>query len=553
MSKAWSGVGAWALDAERAEVEEREQAAAEAASSSAAGAAGIVLANEPAQSFPSLKEAAATKPKKKKPVAIPLSQFATSYTGGGGRGESLFEPRGLTPEEMLRLPTGPRERSQEELEYGRLGGGFRNYGGGSRGGFSGRRSDDGDGSWSGAGGGRRSYGDFDEEPRRGPPARVSDLDLRSRADEVDSWAAGKKSFAPAPMVSGRSDRYSSLGSGSSTRADEVDNWAAGKKPLPPGYPSFGSGFRDSRSPSDSDRWGRTGGGPLPNNKERPRLIFEPRKEDMGAPSEPVRTRPSPFGDARPREDVLAEKGVDWKKIDSEIDSKKTSRPTSSHSSRPSSAQSSRPGSSGSQAAAAAAAADGAPKPRPKVNPFGDAKPREVLLQERGKDWRKIDLELEHRSVDRPETDEEKMLKKEINHLKVLINEAEQSQNGKSARLSSEDLSSLREQILSKEIDLELLISHLDDKVRFGQRATSNIRPGSGGGSSDTSSTRPPSQSGLSEESRRSIDFMDRPRSHGSMGDVLSGPIDDRRGFHGGRERSFFDSRNMDRSKSRERW
>jgi len=40
------------------------------------------------------------------------------------------------------------------------------------------------------------------------------------------------------------------------------------------------------------------------------------------------------------------------------------------------------------------------KPRPKVNPFGDAKPREVLLEEQGKDWRKIDSELEHRRVDR---------------------------------------------------------------------------------------------------------------------------------------------------------
>lgn len=138
-----------------------------------------------------------------------------------------------------------------------------------------------------------------------------------------------------------------------------------------------------------------------------------------------------------------------------------------------------------------------------------------------------------------------MLKKEINHLKVLTNEAEQSQNGKSAQLSAEDLSSLREQILSKERDLELLIRHMDDRVRFGQRASSNIRPGSGGASSDASFTRPPSQSGLSEESR-SIDSMDRPRSHGGMGDVWSRPIDDRRGFHGGRERSFFDSRNMDR-------
>ena len=30
---------------------------------------------------------------------------------------------------------------------------------------------------------------------------------------------------------------------------------------------------------------------------------------------------------------------------------------------------------------------GVDKPRPKVNPFGDGKPREVLLQEKGVDYR----------------------------------------------------------------------------------------------------------------------------------------------------------------------
>ncbi|KAE8688339.1 putative Enhancer of rudimentary protein [Hibiscus syriacus] len=70
---------------------------------------------------------------------------------------------------------------------------------------------------------------------------------------------------------------------------------------------------------------------------------------------------------------------------------------------------------------------------------GDYQPREVLLEERGKDWRKIDLELEHRRMDsvlkflayllgdqqkyavlnavqKPET-EEKILKQEITNLK----------------------------------------------------------------------------------------------------------------------------------------
>lgn len=297
---------------------------------------------------------------------------------------------------MLRLPTGPRERSAEEIDQSRFGGGFRSYGyGASAGGFPGRRSDD----------GRRSYGGgFEEEQRRGPPARVSDLDQPSRADEVDNWAANKKTFTPAAsMDTGRQDRYNSLGSGSSSRADEVDNWSRGKQSLPSRHPSFGPGLRDSSGPSDSDRWVRGGAGiPLPHNgeRERPRLGLDPPKGEAGASAEPARSRPNPFGAARPREEVLAEKGLDYRKIDSEMVLRKTSRPTSSHSSRPSSAQSSRAGSPGSQAAAAAGGAEGAPKARQKMNPFGDARPREVLLEEQGKDWRKIDLELEHRRVDR---------------------------------------------------------------------------------------------------------------------------------------------------------
>ncbi|QHO16009.1 Eukaryotic translation initiation factor [Arachis hypogaea] len=37
--------------------------------------------------------------------------------------------------------------------------------------------------------------------------------------------------------------------------------------------------------------------------------------------------PSPFGEARPREEVLAEKGHDWKKIDEQLESMKIKSPT----------------------------------------------------------------------------------------------------------------------------------------------------------------------------------------------------------------------------------
>lgn len=382
MSKPWGGmggIGAWAADSERADAEEKEKEKAAAAEAEAA-------ASE-SQSFPSLREAANAKPKKKKMTTFSLSEFHMGESGPGARAK---EYKGLTPDELLRLPTGPKERSPEEMQYGRLGGGFSSYG--RSGAPPGRVRDreDGDGSW--GGGGRRPYGGFDEE-RRGPSSRVSDFDQPSRADEVDNWAVGKKSL-PSPE-SGRQNRYVSLGGGmggGASRADEVDNWAVGKKPVSTRSSTFGSGgFRDS----EPDRWTR-GGGLREAERERPRLVLDPPKGNAGADESLVvkTNKPNPFGAARPREDVLAEKGFDWKKMESEIEAKKTSRPTSAQSSRPSSAQSSRSEGPGLQGG------ENVVKSRPKVNPFGDAKPREVLLEEQGKDWRKLDLELEHRGVDR---------------------------------------------------------------------------------------------------------------------------------------------------------
>ncbi|XP_077229887.1 eukaryotic translation initiation factor 4B2-like [Tasmannia lanceolata] len=529
MSKTW-GIGAWALDAERAEDEEREHQMAKNSQ---------ISTNE-SQSFPSLKEATSSKPKKKKPIT--LSELNTGiYVGPGGGSRSNFSSgsKGLTPDEMLRLPTGPKERSANEIDHGRLGGGFRSYD---------RRSDDRDGSWGqgGGGGGRRSYGGFDEERRERAPPRVSDFDQPSRADGVDNWASVKKSVPVVSMDSGRNDRYASLGGGS--RADEVDNWAAGKKPIQARSTSFGSGFRDSSSGfrdsgSDSDRWSR-GSGLRDGDKERPRIVLNPPRGD-GVFNEVVRTRASPFGVARPREEILAEKGLDWRKLDSDIEIRKTSRPTSSQSVRPSSSQSSRP-----ESPVASQLMEVGVKPRAKVNPFGDAKPREVLLQEQGKDWRKIDLELEHRGVDRPETQEEMMLKEEIEHLKKeLADEAEVIVDRESTTGPAVESISLREQIISKERDLELLIRELDDKVRFGQRASD--RPSSGAGRVAGLPDRPPSQSGLSESSR-SMEFMDRPRSRGA-GDSWTRSVDDRRAFQGSRERGFLGNRDIDRPKSRERW
>ena len=146
---------------------------------------------------------------------------------------------------------------------------------------------------------------------------------------------------------------------------------------------------------------------------------------------------------------------------------------------------------------------------------------------------------------RSETNEEKLLREEIDYLKLLTKETEGDLNGELTKLSSEELSRLCEEISRKEKDLELLAHQLDDKVRFGQKTTASIRPGSGAGRSDTSSTRPPSRSGMSEGSR-SIESVDRPQSRGGTGDAWIKPMDDRRAFQGGRDRGFFDGRNGDR-------
>lgn len=569
MSKSpWGNIGAWAAEAERAEAEEKEQAAAEAAAAAAApNGAG---AGKDTQSFPSLKEAANTKQKKKTKMSLQEFTMQSTYTPAGGYGSGSTSR--LTPEEMLRLPTGPKERSAEEMQYGRLGGGFSNYGSRSMGPPPGRGRDreaEGDGSW---GGNRRSYGGFDDD-RRGPPSRASDFDQPSRADEVDNWASSKK---PLPMQSvdsgsARSNRYGSLGSGDGiSRADGDDNWGASKKSNVAPPPSGRSWFPDSRP--EPERWSREA------NHERQRLVLDPPKMEMGG--ENVKetvvkvNKPNPFGAARPREEVLAEKGLDWKKMDKEIEVKKAigSRPTSSQSSRPGSSQSSH---SEGTALHGGMVEGGGVKPRPKFNPFGDAKPREVLLEEKGLDWRKIDLDLEHRRVDRSDTEEEKNLKEEIEQLRK-----------EATQCSEEDKTNLQNVINQKERELELLIRELDDKVRFSQKPVQ--RPGSGSGRGAGHPDRSLSQQ-VSYEDRRAGDQMDRPRSRGGGdararpsdqmerprsrsgvdawarpneqverprsrggGDAWTRPGDERRSFQGGRG-GYFGSRESDRTRSGDRW
>ena len=46
------------------------------------------------------------------------------------------------------------------------------------------------------------------------------------------------------------------------------------------------------------------------------------------------------------------------------------------------------------------ASEPAAPPKPRSNPFGAARPREEVLKEQGRDWRKEELELAHKSVQR---------------------------------------------------------------------------------------------------------------------------------------------------------
>ncbi|ONK71404.1 uncharacterized protein A4U43_C04F8200 [Asparagus officinalis] len=89
----------------------------------------LTTLTSPSSAFPSLSAAAVTKiPKKKKKQTLTLAEF--------NAGTTKFQPsyKTLVPVELLSLPTGPRERSEEELQRPR-GFGYFN-GGGGRGGSS---------------------------------------------------------------------------------------------------------------------------------------------------------------------------------------------------------------------------------------------------------------------------------------------------------------------------------------------------------------------------------------------------------------------------------
>ncbi|XP_010526561.1 PREDICTED: eukaryotic translation initiation factor 4B3 [Tarenaya hassleriana] len=310
VSSAWGKPGSWALEAEEHEAELQQQAPPLKQGSAADDSA----------DFPSLATAAAaaaTKTKKKKGQTISLAEF--NAFGSAKAAAPSPQAERLTPDELISLPTGPRERSAEELDRSKLGGGFRSYGSGSR--YGDESSNSRWGSRVSEEGGRRGGGFNKESSRDFAP---------SRADETDNWAAAKK-----PIGNGFERRERGGFFESQSKADEADSWVTSKPSEPRRFGSSNGGNRfesrgsfDSLSrnrESDADSWGRkreeTGG-------SRPRLVLQPRSLPVtnGKPDDPVTVEKpkggNPFGNARPREEVLAEKGKDWKEIDEKLEAVK---------------------------------------------------------------------------------------------------------------------------------------------------------------------------------------------------------------------------------------
>ncbi|CAL5341258.1 hypothetical protein CsSME_00025570 [Camellia sinensis var. sinensis] len=321
VTSAWAKPGAWALDSEEHEKELQNEDKNHRANGGDAA------------DFPSL---AAAKTKKKKPQKIPLSEF-----------NNPTPAKRLTIVDLTLLPTGPRERTAEELDQSRLGGGFRSYGdesSKSRWGSSRASSDE-----------PRRNGDSNRE--LGP----------SRADEVDDWGASKKSLSSNGFE--RRERGGFFGSGSESRADDSESWVSKKSFVPSEGRRFESMRErrvafESNGAADSDNWvkkkeeegkkfgafdslrERRGGFDSATNgaansdywgkksgdgnigTERRRLNLQPRTLPVGDSQQDgsvTVVKPkglNPFGAARPREEVLKEKGQDWKEIDEKLESTK---------------------------------------------------------------------------------------------------------------------------------------------------------------------------------------------------------------------------------------
>lgn len=155
---------------------------------------------------------------------------------------------------------------------------------------------------------------------------------------------------------------------------------------------------------------------------------------------------------------------------------------------------------------------------------------------------------------RSETEEEKMLKEEIDVLRKELEEGlSLNTNKEPVQESAGEIQDLRDRINKKERELETLVLDLDDKVRFGKKATerpgsgagraATERPGSGAGRAAVFPERPPSQGSF--DGSRNFESIDRPRSRGTS-DLWSRSSDDKKPMQGARDRGFLGNRDMER-------
>uniref|UniRef100_A0A0D6R2I5 Uncharacterized protein n=1 Tax=Araucaria cunninghamii TaxID=56994 RepID=A0A0D6R2I5_ARACU len=282
-----------------------------------------------------------------------------------------------------------------------------------------------------------------------------------------------------------------------SRADQVDDWSSGKKAS--AVYSAGESKSDRRRFPSQDA--RVVEPSVPSSSQD-----ECEQTEVADRQRQARVRSDPFAGARPREDVLAGKGK-HKEREGELDKVKEKETDGDGISAEDKVSGvveevvreeknrveERPSSSSSTSASRPpifrgpeAESRGIPQKK-KVNPFGEARPREDLLLERGLDWRKIDLALEHRAVDRPESERERKLKEEIRMLENLVKNHKDGDCGTTIErtgqiLDKEHVENIRAQLMQKESELQELTLALDDMVRFPQKQVD--RPSSRSGHTD---------------------------------------------------------------------
>lgn len=253
-------------------------------------------------------------------------------------------------------------------------------------------------------------GGFGREERGRRPHHRDEEVVHSRADESSDWGTDKRSAYPPSQGNSRNyDRPHSRGS--SRGYDEGDSWSSNNRfhssgghrsgfgnfhdhdrDRRQGYgfhaSSGGGGFSSNRW--QEDKWSHPSNAPQSHHSssERKRLVIDKRTKPLDpVPTSEVPTKPkqksNPFGEARPREEVLKERGVDVASSDvfssrSDVCSEQDFK-----------SQSGSPG--GSYRGSTVSGADTLDNPLPpnpkkskpkSEDPFGGARPREDVLNER---------------------------------------------------------------------------------------------------------------------------------------------------------------------------